>query len=131
MPKPEKQLAYENAREQFGFRGGSGAYATARSVSLLHHVRHWMDSLRCTEQGAEVLPFLKTKLISLLFTVLFICLGANCALAVNAESGIASATSAPNAQSPERLASPSLIPWPSAGLLQWDSSFLLKLLRGT
>ncbi len=105
MPKPEKQLAYENAREQFGFRGGSGAYATARSVSLLHHVRHWMDSLRCTEQGAEVLPFLKTKLISLLFTVLFICLGANCALAVNAESGIASATSAPNAQAkPDTLA---------------------------
>src|SRR5438876_8652799 len=42
---------------------------------------------------------LKTKLISLLSAAVFMCLGADCALAVNAESGIASATSArPNAQ---------------------------------
>jgi F-type H+-transporting ATPase subunit a len=46
-------------------------------------------------RGTEVLPRLKTTLISLIFTAVFMCLGADCAFAVNAESGIASATSAP------------------------------------
>ena len=100
MPKPEKQLAYENARERFGLRGGSDAHATTRSASLLHNVRHIRGTAYSgPNKGAEVLPSLKTKLISLLSAAVFMCLGADCALAVNAESGIASATSArPNAQ---------------------------------
>ncbi len=100
MPKPEKQLAHENARERFGLRGGSDAHATTRSASLLHHVRHIRGTAYSgPNKGAEVLSSLKTKLISLLSAAVFMCLGADCALAVNAESGIASATSArPNAQ---------------------------------
>src|SRR5207245_10904103 len=84
MPEPEKQLAYENARERFGLRGGSDAHATARSASLLHHVRHIRGTAYSgPNKGAEVLPSLKTKLISLLSAAVFMCLGADCALAVN------------------------------------------------
>src|SRR5207253_6168827 len=78
----------------------SDAHATTRSPSLLHNVRHIRGTAYSgPNKGAEVLPSLKTKLISLLSAAVFMCLGADCASAVNAESGIASATSArPNAQ---------------------------------